>query len=49
MGTEQLGLSDKWIAGADLQVSIPMHGIADSLNVAAATTLLLYEVLRQRS
>jgi RNA methyltransferase, TrmH family len=29
-------------------VSIPMHGSADSLNVAVATTLLLYEVLRQR-
>ena len=49
MGTEQLGLSDKWMEASDLQVSIPMHGIADSLNVAAATTLLLYEVLRQRS
>ncbi|MCB1073536.1 MAG: RNA methyltransferase [Chlamydiales bacterium] len=49
MGTEQLGLSEKWMKAADLQVSIPMNGIADSLNVAAATTLLLYEVLRQRS
>lgn len=49
MGTEQLGLSKKWMEVADLQVSIPMQGIADSLNVAAATTLLLYEVLRQRS
>ncbi|MDN3509647.1 MAG: RNA methyltransferase [Candidatus Neptunochlamydia sp.] len=49
MGTEQLGLSDKWMEASDLQVSIPMRGIADSLNVAAATTLFLYEVLRQRS
>ncbi len=49
MGTEQLGLSKKWMKAADIQVSIPMHGIADSLNVAAATTLLLYEVLRQRT
>lgn len=48
VGTEQLGLSDKWMKGADLQVKIPMCGIADSLNVATATTLLLYEVLRQR-
>ena len=48
MGTEQLGLSKEWMKTSDLQVSIPMHGIADSLNVAAATTLLLYEVLRQR-
>lgn len=49
MGTEQLGLSKKWMEQSDLQVSIPMRGIADSLNVAAATTLLLYEVVRQRS
>lgn len=49
MGTEQLGLSQKWMEKAHLQVSIPMCGVADSLNVAAATTLLLYEVLRQRS
>lgn len=48
VGTEQLGLSDKWMKEADLQVRIPMHGIADSLNVAMATTLLLYEVERQR-
>jgi len=48
VGTEQLGLSEKWMKEADLQVRIPMLGIADSLNVAAATTLLLYEVVRQR-
>lgn len=48
VGTEQLGLSELWMRSADLQVQIPMHGIADSLNVATATTLLLYEVVRQR-
>lgn len=49
VGTEQLGLSDLWMNQADIQVSIPMCGAADSLNVATATTLLLYEALRQRS
>ena len=49
VGSEQLGLSKKWIDASDNIVSIQMKGIADSLNVAAATTLLLYEVLRQRS
>lgn len=49
VGTEQLGLSDLWMEQADLQVSIPMLGTADSLNVATATTLLLYEAIRQRS
>lgn len=48
VGAEQIGLSQKWLEEADLQVRIPMLGIADSLNVASATTLLLYEVIRQR-
>jgi RNA methyltransferase, TrmH family len=48
VGTEQLGLSKLWMENADIQVRIPMCGVADSLNVAMATTLLLYEALRQR-
>lgn len=48
VGTEQLGLSDFWMNSSDIQVRIAMHGVADSLNVATATTLLLYEVVRQR-
>ncbi|MBA3958278.1 MAG: RNA methyltransferase [Parachlamydiaceae bacterium] len=48
VGTEQLGLSEQWMQQADIQVRIPMCGVADSLNVAMATTLLLYEALRQR-
>ena len=48
VGTEQLGLSERWMQNADIQVRIPMCGVADSLNVAMATTLLLYEALRQR-
>lgn len=48
VGTEQLGLSEQWMQQADIQVKIPMLGVADSLNVAMATTLLLYEAQRQR-
>ncbi len=48
VGTEQLGLSKRWMEAADVRVKIPMLGAADSLNVAMATTLLLYEALRQR-
>lgn len=48
MGTEQLGLTPFWMNNADLQVAIPMRGSADSLNVAMATTLLLFETARQR-
>ena len=48
VGTEQVGLSDAWMSQCDLQVVIPMVGQADSLNVSASTTLLLYEAVRQR-
>ena len=48
VGTEQYGLSETWLSAADVRVRIPMQGEADSLNVATATTLLLYEILRQR-
>ncbi len=48
VGTEQLGLSKRWMDNADIKVKIPMLGIADSLNVSMATTLLMYEALRQR-
>lgn len=47
VGTEQYGLSETWLNQATLKVRIPMYGIADSLNVASAATLLLYEVVRQ--
>ena len=48
LGTEQYGLSETWLNSCDLQVRIPMLGQADSLNVASAATILLYEALRQR-
>jgi TrmH family RNA methyltransferase len=48
MGTEQVGLTSIWLEAATVRVRIPMLGQADSLNVASATTLLLYEAARQR-
>ncbi len=48
VGSEQYGLCEKWFERADLLVKIPMFGEADSLNVAQATTLFLYEVRRQK-
>jgi TrmH family RNA methyltransferase len=47
VGCEQLGLTDFWMSQCDLKVQIPMLGVADSLNVSTATTLLLYEYRRQ--
>lgn len=48
VGAEQIGLSDLWMDAADVRVRLPMQGVADSLNVATATALLLYEAVRQR-
>ena len=43
LGAEQYGLTAKWMDGAELRVRIPMLGTADSLNVSAAATILVYE------
>lgn len=49
VGAEQYGLSSFWMDSADVAVRIPMLGRMDSLNVATAATILLYEAARQRS
>lgn len=49
MGSEQYGLSEFWLKGADVPVRIPMAGQADSLNVAMAALITLFEAVRQRS
>jgi len=49
MGSEQYGLSDFWLKESDAQVRIPMAGQADSLNVAMATIITLFEAVRQRA
>lgn len=48
MGCERLGLSSEQRMVCDAVVKIPMRGRADSLNLAIATGLILYEVFRQR-
>lgn len=49
MGSEADGVSDSWFDAADVEVTIPMHGIGDSLNLSTSTAIMLYEVVRQRS
>lgn len=49
LGPESTGLSEAETEAADLAVKIPMQGKAESLNVAVATGVLLYEAARQRS
>jgi len=48
LGSETSGLSETWRGEGVEAVRLPMLGVADSLNVAAATAVLLYEARRQR-
>jgi RNA methyltransferase, TrmH family len=48
-GNEGAGASPELLARADLRVVIPMPGKAESLNVAAAGAVCLFEMVRQRS
>jgi len=48
MGTEKHGVSEQTSALVDQHIIIPMHGMAQSLNVSVATALILYEAQRQR-
>lgn len=49
LGNEGSGLSQELIDIADERVSIPLYNGVESLNVAVATALLLYEAKRQSS
>ena len=49
LGGEGPGLPAEVIAAADARISIPMAGAVESLNVAVAAALILYEARRQRS
>ncbi len=46
LGSEGEGLPDELLAAADQRIRIPMTGTAESLNVAAAAAILLYETRR---
>ncbi len=48
MGNEQAGLSEALSAQCDTLVKIPMAGKADSLNLAVATGVMLFEIARGR-
>ena len=49
MGSEQFSLSETWLDACSNQARIPMASQADSLNVAMATLITLFEAVRQRS
>jgi TrmH family RNA methyltransferase len=46
MGNEQAGLPDELAEAADTRVRIPQQGLADSLNLAVATGIMLFEARR---
>jgi TrmH family RNA methyltransferase len=48
LGSEAAGLSPVWSGPGVTPVRLPMHGIADSLNVSTTAAVLFYEALRQR-
>jgi len=47
-GSEGRGLRDRIVAAADARVTIPMQRPVESLNVAVAAALVVYEAARQR-
>lgn len=49
IGTEQYGLSSRWLTEADERIRIPMRGVTDSLNAAMAAGITLFEAVRQRA
>ncbi|GAC1652984.1 MAG: TrmH family RNA methyltransferase [Ktedonobacteraceae bacterium] len=48
VGNETWGMSAGYKELCDVMVKIPIHGSASSLNVACATSIMLYEIDRQR-
>jgi len=48
MGSERKGLPPEFQSLCDRMVRIPMVGTSDSLNLAIATSVMLYEVFNQR-
>ena len=48
IGNEANGVSNEMIKISDSLIKIPMYGKAESLNAAVATSVVMYEVARQR-
>ena len=48
MGSEEKGISEEYLKLCDETVKIPMTGTVQSLNVAVATGIILFEVVKQR-
>lgn len=49
MGSEEDGISPEYLKLADQLCKLPIKGNIESLNVSVATSVVLYEVVRQRN
>jgi TrmH family RNA methyltransferase len=48
VGTEATGLSNTWRTASTKNISIPMQGAIDSMNVSVAAGIIVFEAQRQR-
>ncbi len=48
LGSESTGLSEVWLEKSTQNIIIPMHGLADSMNVSVSTAVIVFEAVRQR-
>ena len=48
LGPERAGLSEEQVAACDQTIALPMRGRANSLNLAAAAAVLLYDLAARR-
>lgn len=48
IGSESEGVSEDILKISDISIMIPMYGDIESLNVSSATSIILYEVYRQK-
>jgi TrmH family RNA methyltransferase len=48
LGTEAVGLSQKWLENSHKHIIIPMQGEIDSMNVSVSAGILIFEAKRQR-
>ncbi|MFN0108855.1 MAG: TrmH family RNA methyltransferase [Blastocatellia bacterium] len=48
-GNEANGVSDDWLESSDVRISIPLRSPVESLNVAAAAAIILFEASRQQN
>ena len=48
VGSEKNGISQNLIEISDVKAKIPMKGKIESLNVSSSSSIILYELIRQR-